>query len=85
MSRRRTAKQQTASCLAGVPWQALPFHAHDSQPRLHASHPRSPAQSAVTLLDILDCMSFVRTHLRGEHCCIPAPEVLQAALHFPRC
>jgi hypothetical protein len=22
--------------------------------------------SAVTLLDILDCMSFVRTHLRGE-------------------
>ena len=23
-------------------------------------------QSAVTLLDILDCMSFVRTHLRGE-------------------
>ncbi len=27
---------------------------------------RKPLQSAVTLLDILDCMSFVRTHLRGE-------------------
>lgn len=28
-------------------------------------HPPS-LQSAVTLLDILDCMSFVRTRLRGE-------------------